>query len=270
VPRAICWLLAGCLVALLGWWQLRQIPVDQQLTSQAGASAGEELLLQSSPAKQAAAAYFSRREYRKAQTAFQNHRRRWPADGEAAIYGENSNLAALSVQPLAIAVLLPQPQQSESLLRGIHQAQAELNYYHLDHYHLQRPMRLLLVDLNRVALSAVVADRSILAAIAPRLDESQRKSLELAKLLTVTALDRQSASTYVYPLLSRWRQSSQSLASRYRQSWKLDIDEPSWDGYNGLRQIDGAIEQMVLEKGRSYAAQRQQLGPLVARWLPSK
>jgi hypothetical protein len=270
VSRAVCWLLAGCLVALVGWWQLRQIPVDRQLTSQAGASAGEELLWPASPAKQAAADYFSRREYRKAQTAFQNHRRRWPADGEAAIYGENSNLAALSVQPLAIAVLLPQPQQAESLLRGIHQAQAELNYYHLDHYHLQRPMQLLLVDLQRVTLSAVVADRSILAAIAPRLDETQRKLLEQAKVLTVTALDRQAGSAYVYPLLPRWMQSSTSLASRYRQYWKMDIDEPSWYGYNGLRQIDGAIEQMVLDKGRSYAAQRQQLGPIVARWPQSK
>jgi hypothetical protein len=263
--RAIGGLIVLCVVGFIFWWQSLPLSRVELLVAQRGASAGEELLGQSSPEKQAGIAYFGRREYRKAQAAFQKHRRSWPGDAEAAIYGENATLAALSVQPMEIAVLMSQPFPA-GFLRGLQQAQSELNYDHLDRYHLRRPMKLVLVDLGQVSAQLVADDSSVVAAIAPQLDAKTTAVFDQAKLLAVTVLEDRLPSTYVYPLLPRWIQASPTLAARYQQRWQTAIEQSSWSGYNGLRQIDGAIDRVVLG-GRSYEAQRSQLGPIVAHWL---
>jgi branched-chain amino acid transport system substrate-binding protein len=91
-------------------------------------SFGESILVTTNPDKRLGAKEFSERNYERAISAFQRSLDRTPDDPEARIYLSNSGIG--SNNSVAIAVGVPisqQPDISQEILRGVAQAQEELN-----------------------------------------------------------------------------------------------------------------------------------------------
>ncbi|MEL6501433.1 MAG: AAA-like domain-containing protein [Cyanobacteria bacterium J06623_1] len=169
------------LVALaIGSWAYSQIArVGEERALQTRISMGEDILLNPSLDKKAGAKQYRQSNFASAYQKFKHSRRFLPQDPERLIYQNNARFADLN--PLAIAVSVPIGKNStvaQEILRGVAQAQEEINYcklakkdYSRDCGIRGRPLQVKIVDddnepeIARLLARQLVEDRSVLGVV---------------------------------------------------------------------------------------------------------
>jgi ABC-type branched-subunit amino acid transport system substrate-binding protein/serine/threonine protein kinase len=124
-------------------------PICESISTDPRLSCGEKTLFPDSliPQKQQGIEAFKKGNYKEAAELFKQARQQDPSDAETVIYQQNSELAGQNMEPYTIAIALPakfspQPGENMSVLRGVAQAQEQVNRQKID----SRGLRVLIVN----------------------------------------------------------------------------------------------------------------------------
>lgn len=164
--------------AAIGGWAYRQVSlVREYKTLQARVSVGEDILLDSSLDKKAAAKQYLAENFVSSAQKFQHARQNLPQDPESLIYANNARSAEFN--PLTIAVSVPIGKNNavaQEILRGVAQAQQEVNACQLEQIDSScgiggRPLQVKIVDddnepeIARLLARQLIADKSVLGVV---------------------------------------------------------------------------------------------------------